>query len=294
MTQTMIGVTILIASPGDALPERGAVRDRLTDWNLERGRREKVALLPWLWERHATAEVGDRPQALINGQAVDQADVVVAFFDSRLGTSTGVDVSGTAEEINRAVQLGKPVHVYFSNEDLPRDVDPKQLAALKRFKEQLGKNALLGEYNDPVDLAGQVVRAIERDIETNGWGGISQGSGRPPGARLAWQHFHEEQIRGTDKQGRTQYRTTANDLVVNNDGDRDAEDLTFEVEALDGAQIHFEGPSEPVTIHVGSTMSWHLIPIRSLGSGLGRNARITAQWAEAGEPKMGTWTIRLE
>jgi hypothetical protein len=65
------------------------------------------------------ARVGNRPQAIINAQAVDRADIVVAFFDSRLGTSTGVDVSGTAEEINRAVDMGKPVHVYFSDEPLP-------------------------------------------------------------------------------------------------------------------------------------------------------------------------------
>jgi hypothetical protein len=36
---------------------------------------------------------------------------VVAFFDSRLGTATGVDVSGTAEEISQAEQDGKPVHI---------------------------------------------------------------------------------------------------------------------------------------------------------------------------------------
>lgn len=77
-----------------------------------------------VWERQAVPEVGGRPQALINSQAVDRADVVVAFFDSRLGSHTGVDVSGTAEEIHRATDLGKPVHVYFSNERLPRDTDP--------------------------------------------------------------------------------------------------------------------------------------------------------------------------
>lgn len=168
MTQVVLGVTVLVASPGDALPERGIVRDRLVDWNIERGRREQVHLAPWLWERHATAEVGGRPQAIINRQAVDQADVVVAFFDSRLGSSTGVDVSGTAEEIRRAHELGKPVHVYFSNEPIPRDADMDQLAALREFKEELATNALLGEYSDPADLAGQVIRAIERDIEQQG------------------------------------------------------------------------------------------------------------------------------
>lgn len=123
MPQLTNGVLVLIASPGDAVEERAAVREALVDWNITRGRRERVALLPWLFERHAVAKVGDRPQAIINAQAVDKADVVVAFFDSRLGTATEVDVSGTAEEINRAADLGKSVHVYFSEEPLPRDVD---------------------------------------------------------------------------------------------------------------------------------------------------------------------------
>lgn len=293
MTQVVLGVTVLVASPGDALPERGIVRDRLVDWNIERGRREQVHLAPWLWERHATAEVGGRPQAIINRQAVDQADVVVAFFDSRLGSSTGVDVSGTAEEIRRAHELGKPVHVYFSNEPIPRDADMDQLAALREFKEELATNALLGEYSDPADLAGQVIRAIERDIEQQGWGVLPEGGGRPPGARLAWEHVHEEQFKGTDRRGKAQYRTTANQLVVRNDGDRDAEDMSFDVSTLDGVEFVFDPVTEPITLRAGSTLSWLFIPVRHLGSGPGRNVEIVARWVEAGEAKEGTWTVHL-
>jgi hypothetical protein len=40
------GVLVLIASPGDAVEERAAVREALVDWNITRGRRERVALLP--------------------------------------------------------------------------------------------------------------------------------------------------------------------------------------------------------------------------------------------------------
>lgn len=160
---------VVVASPGDAAEERGSVRRELNDWNVRNGRRQHVALLPWLFERHAIPTMGGRPQALINSQAVDQADVVVAFFDRRLGTATGVDVSGTAEEIRRAIALGKPVHVYFSSEDLPRDVDIEQLTAFKDFKAELETNGLLGQYTDPSDLAGQVIRALEADIDEHGW-----------------------------------------------------------------------------------------------------------------------------
>lgn len=175
MPEALTGVVIVVASPGDAGEERALLRDALVDWNISQGRRQGVALLPWLWDRHSGPQLGGRPQAIINRQAVDRSDVVVAVFDSRLGTATGVDVSGTAEEINRAADLGKPVHVYFSNEPLPRDVDPKQLAALSKFQKELSEKGLLGEYSDPQDLVGQVLRAVQYDVDEHGWAaGTSQ------------------------------------------------------------------------------------------------------------------------
>lgn len=293
MPQPMNGIVILVASPTDAAEERGTVRDALVDWNISRGRREHVALLPWLWERSAVAVLGDRPQALINRQAVDHADVVVAFFDSKLGSPTEMDVSGTAEEIARAQELGKPVHVYFSNEPLPRDVDRDQLAALDSFKKDLQGKGILGDYEDPRDLAGQVVRAIEHDIDRRGWGNAVAGTGRPPGARLTWRHVHEREQAGLDKRGKVTYRNTSNDLVVMNDGDRAAEDLTFEVAGVGDTRFVFPSPPVgPVTLTPGSEMSWLLIPTPTLQSS-GNTVKVDAAWTENGEPQKGTWTVRL-
>ncbi len=294
MPQPLNGVLVVVASPGDAAEERAVVRDRLNDWNVDRGRREQVALLPWLWERHAVAALGTRPQAVINAQAVDQADVVVAFFDSRLGTSTGVDVSGTAEEISRAVDLGKPVHVYFSSEPLPRDVDPDQLKALAEFKEDLGAKGLLGDYTDASDLAGQVVRAIEADIVANGWANNPSAPVRPSGSKLRWRHRREREQKGFDKRGQVQYRTTANDLIVTNEGVAPAEELTFEVRPVGNTQFAMpEPPEQPVTVHPDSSMSWTLIPTPSWGS-TGSTVEITAHWREGGDARSSTWTVALE
>jgi hypothetical protein len=288
------GVLVLIASPGDAVEERAAVREALVDWNITRGRRERVALLPWLFERHAVAKVGDRPQAIINAQAVDKADVVVAFFDSRLGTATEVDVSGTAEEINRAADLGKSVHVYFSEEPLPRDVDGEQLQALRAFQAEMEQRGLMGRYADPADLVGQVVRAIELDIEDAGWADPSAPSTAEAGADLVWRHVHGREPKGFDKRGKMQYRTTANDLVVTNDGSVPAEELTFEIVAVGPTQFAFpEPPDGPVTVHPRSSLSWTLIPTPSWGAS-GNTVEIRASWMENGEPKQAIRTITLE
>jgi hypothetical protein len=233
--------------------------------------------------------MGDRAQALINSQAVDQADVVVAFFDSRLGSSAGVDVSGTAEEIHRASDAGKPVHVYFSTRNLPRDADLDQVAALRKFKEELEQAGLLGEYGDPVDLAGQVEYAVQQDITDQGWAAHLATTSRS-GAQLRWRHDHEEEFKGNDKNGRAEYRTTANHLVVSNESDVAAEDLTFQVEPPDGDEatfLHFAGPEGPITLHPHSELQWLLIPFRN------GTLQIDAQWTEAGIPRTGRWTVSV-
>lgn len=293
LPQLVQGVLVLIASPGDASEERAVVRDVLTDWNVNRGRREQVALLPWMWERHAVPQVGGRPQAIINSQAVDRADVVVAFFDSRLGTATSVDVSGTAEEINRAVELGRPVHVYFSEEPISRDVDPEQLLALRDFKRELETRGLLGSYVDPQDLAGQVVRAIDADIEERGWGGLTNPSESSAGAILHWEHQHAQQHRGFDSRGGPMYRTTANDLVVRNDGDAPAEDLTFEVAPVGDTEFALpESPRDPFTLQPKSERAWSLIPLPHFGAS-GRTIEITARWHEGSEEREESRTLTL-
>jgi hypothetical protein len=295
MPRPMTGVLALLASPSDAAEERAVVRDALIDWTVTRGRRDGVALLPWMWERHAVAKVGGRPQALLNGQAVDQADVVVAFFDSRLGTETGVDVSGTAEEINRAVDAGKPVHVYFSSEPLPRAVDPQQIQSLREFQAEMESRGVMGRYTDLTDLSTQVVRAIEADIEDYGW---SQSAVEPAptvaaGAELRFAHVHEREARGFDKRGKMQYRTVANDLVVQNAGSVPAEDLTFTVDPVGGTQFAFpEPPVEPFTLPPHSEMSWLLIPTPSWGSS-GNTVRIVAKWREGEERREVVRTVTL-
>lgn len=289
MPQHVTSVTVVIASPGDTAEERAHVRNALVDFSVGTGRRVGVVALPWLWERQAIPEMGGRPQALINSQAVDRADIVVAFFDSRLGSDTGVDVSGTAEEIHRAVALGKPVHVYFSDEPIPRDADLRQVAALMDFRSDLASEGLLGTYVDARDLAGQVVRAVEHDIEVQAWMS-SPPSKTTRGAQLRWRHDHRKEQKGIDGRGRVRYRTTANRLVVENTGDVDVVDLEFTTSWKgSGYDVppHIDDHSEPITLPAGSQMQWTCVP---LGSG---NLTIHAKWAEDGQPRERSWSVAV-
>ena len=135
MSFTASVLRVMIASPSDIPDARDAVEAAINDWNNANAKNKQVVLLPWRWETSSVPVLGDHPQSLINSQGVDESDIVFALFGSRLGSPTPDAVSGTVEEVERAVESGKPVHLYFSTAALPNDVDTRQLDGLREFEE---------------------------------------------------------------------------------------------------------------------------------------------------------------
>ncbi len=171
---------VLISAPGDTASAVAAAIDALHGLNGSRAERDGVMILPRHWQSDAIPLLHtDGGQGVINQQLVDSADIVVALFDSRLGQATPNAVSGTAEEIERALAAGKPIHVYFSDEPIPRDADLEQLAGLQKFRKELEGKGLLGIYANSNDLAYRVRAAIEHDIDQMDLGGQTVPS-RPP------------------------------------------------------------------------------------------------------------------
>lgn len=285
MAFSATAIVVLIASPGDTADERAAIQLQLNRWNVGRGEREGVIAVPWLYEQHSVPLLGGHPQSVINAQAVDRADVVVAFFDSRLGTETPEAVSGTAEEIKRAHAEGKPVHIYFSKEDIPRSADPDQLAKLAQFKKMMQTEGLLGEYNSPEDLSNQVSNAIDFDVNTQNWSLASNAGASATGAMLEAHHEYQREQRGIDNRGRPRYRTTANHLVISNKGAAKASDIHLTVEEID-ATVNFEDP-QPFDLTRGSEMQFSLIALRP------GNVKVNMRWTEEGEPREADQSIRV-
>ena len=283
-------VQVLVASPGDTPAERTAILNDTSRWNGRNAQGRGFILSPWLYELHATPIYGDRPQAIINRQGVDKSDVVIAVFGTKLGTPTGVDVSGTVEEIKRAHELGKPVHVYFSSADIPHDTDPKDLAALREFKEAF--RGLYSTYSDPADVARQVRDALEYDLDA--FEAVPAPSA-PAGAKLGVFHDHQTEQSGTDKNGKVKYRHVVRDLVIKNSGDGDAEDLRFKIELVDDdGQVHLEAETDNdgwVTVGdltEGSKRSWTCFPM------MGRvDVRVFTTWVENGQAHEKTFTTTV-
>jgi hypothetical protein len=143
---------VLIASPSDVQAERQVISECIEDWNSQHSRATGTIIQPRRWELDAMPETGARPQSFINRQIVDVSDMLIGVFWSRLGSPSGVAASGTVEEINRLVDAGKPVALYFSKVPLPYDHDQTQLAAVQEYKKRIQQTALYFEFPDREQL----------------------------------------------------------------------------------------------------------------------------------------------
>lgn len=138
MPQQGLIFRVLVASPSDCVHERKAVPEIIYSWNAVNSLRNGAILEPVLWETHATPAMGDRPQALINKQLVQQCDLLVGAFWTRLGTDTGAAKSGTVEEIEEIRKSGKPVLLYFSSVPVvPESINHDQYKELVAYKQTL-------------------------------------------------------------------------------------------------------------------------------------------------------------
>lgn len=140
-------IEIMIASPSDVIKERQVVRELIAEWNAVNSRRTNVCLMPSGWETHTAPELAGRPQHLINERILDHADLLVGIFWTRIGSPTGKSISGSVEEIERHLSVGKPVLLYFSTAPIvPENLDNDQFAELQKFKNWARGQGLVEQY----------------------------------------------------------------------------------------------------------------------------------------------------
>ncbi len=251
-------VRVLIASPGDTAGARDLIEATCHTWNSDRAASARVVLLPRRWETDAVPLLGMDGQAVINAQLVDHADIVFGVFYSRVGRATARGASGTVEELERSLDAGKPVHVYFSEQDLPTDVDLDQVAALRALKERLQNEGLYGTFTSEDDLKTKVRSAIEHDLSKLGLAAPTLAPAAPAARpRVVGEMTSEREFTGTSKQGKAQYRTRTR-FALKNIGSaparkvritRDSEDGPFILD-LDQEVPHLQ-PGVPVIYGAG-------------------------------------------
>jgi hypothetical protein len=280
-------LNVLIASPSDTAEARNVVEAAVLSWNRDRARARRVVLLPLRWEFDAVPELGGDAQSIINRQFVDEADIVVGLFHSRLGQPTSRGASGTVEEIERSAERGAKVHVLFSEMPIPPDVDTDQLTALREFRKQLQERGLIGSYASHDDLSAKVRTYLERDVEelvTISLVIVPSGPDQParagatrPGAILRARYEFDREPE-TDSRGRMRMHTRRERLVVENLGTEAAEDLEVEIEPIGEGDppLLLEEELRAERIPPGGAMVFLLV----LHMGVASQWRVTYRWRE--------------
>jgi hypothetical protein len=153
---------ILIASPSDVDEERELAVRAIQEWNDLYSYTRRVVLLPLRWETHTAPEYGIRPQEVINRAIVDNCDLLLGVFWTRIGTPTGSADSGTLEEIERVAKAGKPVMLYFSKVGMdPDKIDLAQLQRLQAFKQRTYPNALTESFKSQIEFRDKFAKQLE-------------------------------------------------------------------------------------------------------------------------------------
>ncbi len=260
---------VLIATPGDTGEEVDAIEKSLHGWNRRRAEAEGVILLPRHWKSDTVPLLNSTgAQSVIDSQIVDDSDIVIAVFDSRLGKATQDAVSGTAHEIERTAEAGKPVHVYFSDEPVSRSADPAELARLNAFRAEMEAKGLLGVYADPTDLGYQVREAIEHDVTAMDLGVVRLRTAVGPIRAMPRARYDEYEKR----------------LVVDNmSSNVRAEQLVLDIEE-GNFEVRYDG--EPIDLPPLASAHWPIIT----WMGSDRQMNVTMRWTENGRRrKKGRW-----
>lgn len=165
MAYKALVLNLLISAPGDIpLESLAAIRKTINQWNHSYGQQFSLNVLPISWTEHAVAEFGDRPQALLNKQIVDDADLAIALFRDRLGTPTGEAESGTAEEIKVLAEAGKQIAILVDNSPRTPLTSPalKERQRLDDYLSKLYDQALILRYADDKDLIEHINNFLSR------------------------------------------------------------------------------------------------------------------------------------
>jgi hypothetical protein len=166
MAKAVTHISVFLASPGDVLTEREIAFEVVQEWNDVHTDDTSASLQLRTWQTSTDPVLGDRPQAVVNKQALDDCDIVVGIFWTRFGSPTGVAESGTEEEIRRSVIREKPVMLYFSDVSVqPSRVDQAQYAKVQGFRHEFRNTGLIWNYTSLDQFRDNFRRHLQRTVQ---------------------------------------------------------------------------------------------------------------------------------
>lgn len=142
-------IRILIGGPSDTTEYKDAADRLVREWNASHSKSSGMVFLPIRWEIDTFPKYGPHPQTVVNVQAVDDCDAMIAIFCDRLGTPTESNVSGTVEELERLHSADKEVAVYFYDGKVGRESAlNSSVQHLEEFKQATRQKGLHRTFAD--------------------------------------------------------------------------------------------------------------------------------------------------
>lgn len=167
MARSAIILDVVIASPSDVLEERNCIELAIQSWNATNSRKEGVYLQPRRWEVDTYSTYSSSPQDAINSQIIDDADILLATFWTRVGTPSKSYASGTLEEIDRFISTNKHVGLYFCEKSIPYKYDRSQIDKLEEYRIKIEKQFYYKTYENTDELANIIKHDLTQIVHKN-------------------------------------------------------------------------------------------------------------------------------
>jgi len=283
---------LLISNPSDVLAEDIAtVMAAIARWNALYGQQFGAVIVPTRWKTHAAAQHRVRPQASLNAQLVDSADLVIAIFWHRLGSPTGEAESGTLEEIDRAAESGAYVAILRCTRDIPHGViDPAQMQKLSEFYERVQPRSLMFDYSADSELGGHVDAILSWAVTKSKTG--AEASTEAPRIRAdVWPRIESSESVRTDAKRRIKTRRRWA-LVLTNTGEEAARNVRHRLEEEDSGDalpLELDERRDLEVLAPGGEASYTLV----MHGGIAGQARCVVSWEDSSGEHQNVATLRF-
>lgn len=148
MAQSVTLYNLLISCPGDVKDEVTLIKTAVDEFNELYAEPLGVTIKTRHWSKSSYAQSGGKPQALLNEQFVNKCDAAVAIFWTKFGSPTDEYGSGTEEEIEKMLQSGKQVFMYFSDKPVaPSQMSDEHYKKIQAFREKYKDRGIYFTYS---------------------------------------------------------------------------------------------------------------------------------------------------
>lgn len=158
---------IMIGAPSDIKEEFRIAKEVIHEWNDIHSKESMIVLLPLNWKDNTYPSVGKHPQKIIDQQIVNDSDLLICIFGTKIGSPTDTHPSGTIEEIEEHRKNGKNVMVFFREQNNITDIDIEQYKKLQDFRKANSQEVFWGVYNNIGDFKDVLFKKISLFINCN-------------------------------------------------------------------------------------------------------------------------------